>query len=559
MKTVPFYVVPVLWLISFFFSVPLVEPYEISRLVALGAAVAALGVVLADPANRLASINITPLSVLVTLFLVWCGATFFWSVSPFVTVITFGTLCLLPLWFLIFALLPMTSAQVMLTLRLAVVALALLALWAVAQYFVFTSFLTSYGTIRYPFADPNNYAAILNMGLFAALGLSFATDHKSQRVYSGVAAALMMAAIVLIGSRVAMAVSVVGLLGFGLLARRNAGFDFKVIGFVVLAGIIALAATTLFSAERITSVMRVAELVQPAQDASLSARFMIWSSSWGLLKQHWLAGAGLGSFFLLYPAVRDAAEIYSSGLMAHADPLQFGIEAGLPAVILLYAILVCVLVGFIQFLRSDQPAATRLMVVGLFCALLTLAIHMHASFHLFIAAPLALAGMMMGVLARYLPARTLVTCKLMPWGVIDLLLLAAFLVVLQSCLFSEMHTRQALEALNRQDMPRFGALVNQAGEEGFGMNPRPYVLAATIPMGILHTSRLPVEERGKLFHQADGLLDQGLARSPVSAGAYFSKGLLYASIGRGDEAQQFFEKALKIDPRHEQARAMLDR
>jgi|GEM_PF-5544648 len=559
MKTMPFYVVPVLWLISFFFSVPLVEPYEVSRLVALAAAVAALGAVLVDPANKLATIKITPLSVLVSLFLVWCGLTFFWSVSPFVTVIAFGMLCLLPLWFLTFALLPITTAQIMLTLRLAVATLALLALWALAQYFVFTSFMTINVTFRYPFADPNNYAAILNMGLFAALGLSFTTGHHSERLWSWIAAALMMAAIVLIGSRVAMAVSVLGLITFALLGRRSAGFDFKQIGFVLLAGVVALLATTLFSGERITSVMRVTELVQPAQDASLSARFMIWASSWELLKQHFLVGAGLGSFFLLYPGVRDAAEVASSGLMAHADPLQFGIEAGLPAVILLYAILVCVLVGFIQFLRSDQPAQTRLMVIGLFCALLTLAIHMHASFHLFIAAPLTLAGMMMGVLARYLPARQLVTCKLMPWGMVDLLLLASFLVVLQTCLFSEMHTRQGLAAMDRGDMQTFGAKINQAGAEGFGLNPRPYVLAASIPMGILQTSRLPEEEREKLFRQADGLIDQGLSRSPLSAGAYFSKGLLYASTGRGEEAQQFFEKALKIDPRHERARQMLAR
>ena len=80
-QAVPF-IIPVLWLISFFFSVPLVEPYEVSRLLSLGAAVAALGVVVADPRNRLIQMNVSPLVAVVSLFLIWCGMTFFWSLSP---------------------------------------------------------------------------------------------------------------------------------------------------------------------------------------------------------------------------------------------------------------------------------------------------------------------------------------------------------------------------------------------------------------------------------------------------------------------------------------------
>ncbi len=557
MKQISPLLVPVLWFVSFFFSLPLIEPYEVSRLLALGAAVLALGVVLADPLNRAASLTVTPLVVLVSAFLLWCGLTFFWSLSPFVTIIAWGTLCLLPLWYLIFALLPLTQAQIMLALRLAVLATTLLALWALVQFFLLPQFLNANGSIRYPFADPNNYAGLLNMGLFTALGLLFSTDKKQTRLLMTLCGVVMMVALVLIGSRMAMLVSFSVLIMFALLARRSAGFSGKVVLAVFVAGLVTLAVSGLFNTGRLTSIERAADLTSISEDKSVSARMMIWESTMDIIDQRAMTGSGLGTFYLMYPAVRDPAEIYSSGLMAHADPLQFWAEAGLPAMILLYAILIALLAGFLKFLKLDDR--NRVLVVALFCALLTLALHMHVTFHLFVASLLTLSGLLMGVLVRLLPpGRKLLSCRV-GWLTIDLFLLAVFLVVFQSCLFSEMHARQGVEAMNRGDVPGFSAKINQAGQEGFGLNPRPYILAASIPMGILQTSTLPPDEREKLFRQADGLLDRGLALSPVNAGAYFSKALLYGAMGRSDESRQFLEQALKIDPRHAQARQMLGR
>lgn len=558
---IPSAVIPVLWLVSFFFSMPLIEPYEVSRLLSLVAAVLALGCVLADPAHRHAAVAFQDVAALVLAFAGWCGLTFFWSVSPFVTVIAWGTLCLLPLWFVIFALMPVTMAQAMLVLRLAVAAGVALALWAFAQYFVFTSFLDEHGTIAYPFADPNNYAALLNIGVFVALGLMFHTAHKGEKRLQALAAFLMLAAMMMIGSRGAVIVFCAVLALFFGLARGRGGFSFKFLLALIAVAVLALAATMLFNDDRVTSIRRLGYFLADS-DKSGDARLMIWSSTRALIQQFPWGGAGLGSFFLLYPGVRAPLEIYSSGLMAHADPLQFWAEAGLPAVILLYAALVAVALRFAALLKLTGPGDTaRLLPLALFCALLTLALHMHVSFHLFVAAPLAMAGVLLGVLVRLLPpGRVLFTCHAGTPLVACLIALCAFVVVFQSCLFSEMHARQAVEALEAGDMPRFGDKVNQASREGFGMNPRPYVLAATIPLGILQTSpSLPAAERQALFDQTDRLIDRGLAASPVNAGAYFSKALLYGAVGRGAEATVFLEKTLAIDPRHPQARAMQGR
>ncbi len=558
---IPYLGVPVLWLVSFFFSMPLIEPYEVSRLLSRGAAVAALGVVLADPANRSTTISFGVIAALVLAFTGWCGLTFFWSVSPFVSVIAWGTFLLLPVWFVVFALMPVSTQQIMLVLRLVVAACAALALWAFAQYFVFTSFLDEYGTIAYPFADPNNFAALLNIGVFVALGLWFQATATAEKRLQALAAFLMLAAMMMIGSRMGVMALCLGLAVFALLARGSGRFSFKLAGGLVAVGVLALAVTALFNDERVTSIQRLGYFLID-RDNSSSARLMIWSSAVALIQQFPWVGAGLGSFFLLYPGVRAPAEIYSAGLMAHADPLQFWVEAGLPAVILLYAVLIAVLARFAAFLKVTKPGdAGRLLPLALFCALLTLALHIHVSFHLFVAALLAMTGVLLGVLVRLLPpGRSFISFRTGIPMMVCLMALCAFTVMFQSCLFSEMHANQAVNALEKGDMQTFGAKVNQASREGFGMNPRPYVLASTVPLGILQTSPLlSSAEKQALFDQADNLIDRGLAASPVNAGAYFSKALLYGAVGRGAEAQGFLEKTLEIDPMHPQAKAMLGR
>lgn len=569
-KRAPGFIVPLLWFLSFFFSMPLVEPYEVSRLLALAVAVLALGVVLLDPAVRTARMPRMGLAGLIGVFFLWCGLTYVWSVSPFITLIAWGTLALLPLWFLIFALMPVTSAQISLVLRLAVAAGTGLALWAVAQYTLWPQFLDRNGTIIHPFADPNNMAALINMALFVALGLALSAPARLMRTLMYAACAVMLVALLLIASRAGLLLTLGGLVVFaglargvplaGARARALLPLALTLTGALLVGSLLLL----LLGQERVTLFNRIASLLS-LQDDSGSVRMMIYASTMALIKQYPWGGAGLGTFFLMYPAVRAPGENISTGLMAHSDPLQFWAEAGLPALILFYSILVSVALRFMSFLRGAVPDAQgRLMAVALFCSLLTLAVHMHISFHLFVAAPLVMSGMVLGVWARLTASRAAPPAKALPAkalpvapvGISVLIGMACLLVVFQTCLFSEMHTRQAVEAMERNDMATFGDKINQAGREGFGLNPRPYILAASIPLGLLQTSpRLAPNEKQALFAQTDSLLDRGLARAPHHAGAYFSKAMLYSAMGRKKEAGEFIEKTLTLDPRHPGARA----
>lgn len=561
MKTLPSFTAPVLWLVSFFFSMPLVEPYEVSRLLALGAGVLALGVLVLDPAAGTARMPRMGLAALVAAFFVWCGLTYFWSVSPFITLIAWGTLALLPLWFLIFALMPVSKAQVMLVLQLLVAAGAALSFWAVMQFTVFTGFLDINGALIHPFADPNNYAAVLNICFFTGLGLALHGEGRGRVLYLS-ACGLMVVAMLLVGSRAGLLLGAATLVIFALLLRPSLTPPQRKRGMLVMAGalIAALAAGLIliaqFDHERVTIFSRMESFVRMADDSG-SIRLMLYSAALDLIRQAPWGGAGLGSFYLLYPAVRAPAENISAGLMVHSDPLQFWAEAGLPAIILLYAILIAVAGRFIAFVRAKTADHKQhILAAALFCALLTLAAHMHVSFHLFVASLLTVCGLVLGVWARMTVAEPVKTMPAKPVGAGCLIMAGLLLVVFQTCLFSEMHTRQAVAAMAAGDMARFGDKINQANREGFGLNPRPYVLAASIPLGLLQTTQgLSAEEKQALFDQTESLLDRGLERAPLHAGAYFSKAMLYSAMGRKKEAGVFIEKTLALDPRHPQAQA----
>lgn len=564
MKTLTPFLLPCLWTFSLLASLPFFQPYEIYRLLALAAALGAWATLLTQPALRTATLTIIPLTAVILAFALWCALTFIWSVSPFVTVIAVGALWLLPLWYLIFAMLPVTQAQLKMALTGAVLVAALMGAWALAQYLLWPQFLNQNGNIRFPFADPNNYAGLLNLGLFMALGMliNLRADWRWGRVLLLAASLLMLVALVLIGSRMAMVCTLAGLGVFAICMRAEISVaalaPMKLVLGLAIVMIGALLASGLWGENRLTALERVLELAALTDDKSIAARFDIWTATWQMITQRLWLGTGLGTFFLLYPAVRAPTEIYSSGLMAHADPLQFWAEAGLPALLLFYTVLLLVLGRFLRYMR--RPAADKSesgLVIGLFCALLTLAMHAHVTFHLYVPTLLVMTGLALGAFTK-LTARPQERGVRLPFqtpATLGFLALLALGVIYQSCLFSEMHARQATLALAQGDIESFSRRVNQAGRAGFGLNPRPYVQAASIPLGLLQTSRGPVTERQALFLQADQLLDRALALSPVNAGAYYSKALLYGVMGR-PEVDRYIDLTLTYDPQHPQARLL---
>ncbi|MCB1557082.1 MAG: hypothetical protein KDJ15_07200, partial [Alphaproteobacteria bacterium] len=113
-------------------------------------------------------------SVFLFLFWLYLGVSLSWSTVPFMSTLFFLILGSLPLLF--FSLVGAPKIVLRYTAIGIGGGLGVLALWALVQFFFFYD---SYGPrIHHPLMNPNNLAALFNMGLFVALGLYAAAPNK---------------------------------------------------------------------------------------------------------------------------------------------------------------------------------------------------------------------------------------------------------------------------------------------------------------------------------------------------------------------------------------------
>jgi O-antigen ligase len=92
-------------------------------------------------------------------------------------------------------------------------------------------------------------------------------------------------------------------------------------------------------------------------------RTVFYQTTWRAIKDHWLAGTGLGTFTLIYPGVERTNQIISVfANHAHNEYLELWLEAGLPAVVLIGIFVVLVL---LSFSRSGLAEATFIAIIAL--------------------------------------------------------------------------------------------------------------------------------------------------------------------------------------------------
>lgn len=115
------------------------------------------------------------------------------------------------------------------------------------------------------------------------------------------------------------------------------------------------------------------------QDASTSARILMWRSSMQIARDHPIAGTGWGTFAAEYPAYRDPRENTTAGAYAHNDYLQLTAEGGIPMLVLLLGILGGLLLQLKRCLASrHDPGA--LEASGLLLAVLAIFIQAGVNF-----------------------------------------------------------------------------------------------------------------------------------------------------------------------------------
>lgn len=551
---------------AFFLSLPLVEPYEFARLGAILCAMAAAFLMIGRALANGTQTDGGMLLDAALLFWAWLLASVFWSEARYVSIIALGTFSLMPLGFFALALSRDSQCIVPCIARVAGLIIAGLAAWALAQYFFLPELLVN-GGVRAPFANPNAYAALLSLGFFAGLGWMVQAGEGVRAKVATVFCGLTLGAIIIIGSRGALFSLIAALAVFTFLLRgrlrKQAKQGIAILAFTVLV----IVAAAVIPEGRYISVARFTALEQGGYD-SIDARLDIWTSTVAMISAHPWLGTGLGTFFLYYPPYRLESEFASAGLAAHNDPLQFWAEAGLPAFVLFYAFAALAarrMVRAVSMLALGD--GRRAMMAGLFCGAGAMVMHSHVDFN-FAAAPLLLvSGLMLGWWFREtaavlpeeritiaLPARWPVYLK---WIIVG----APFLIsgiFLQGLLVSEYYTNRAKALALTGQVQEFAASVNAANDAGFGLNARPYIYAALIPLGALQSGGpLPGEEKAEQAARAQEMLGKAQALNPRLVAVYHYGAQVAQAAGDDAQAMALLQQALAVNPMHQPARQAL--
>ena len=451
--------------------------------------------------------------------------------------------------------------------------MALLALCSLVQYFGFNATLAFDGRTSWPLANPNSLAGVYMMGIFGAIGLMLGARDRLQSNAGLLLAIVLAAALFTTGSRGAFIALLAGLAvlfvltpGFVKIHRRCVSIFAVVSVLIFIAAIVAVpdGAYTLGGALKIS-----AQSAEPLQ-----TRPAIWMSTWHIIQDHFWAGTGIGTFYLYYPQYRGA-DYYSAGYMAHNDVLQFWSEMGVVALALL--------IGFVVFgLRRMKRALAvlavddrrRVLIAAPFCALGAMALNSQVTYHFYVLPMLVLAGLALGWWFRqtqeiagrgdftihFPSAKTACGAKFI--SLLPLVLGLYGFTIMQG---SYILTARAETRMKTGDLEGFSKDVNDAAALSHNRNDRAFILAATIPIGILETqgANLPANEIDNLYKQGVSLLDRAQALNARSGPVFYYRAALSRAAGKllnlspDEQPEKLLYQALALDPQYAGARLLL--
>lgn len=563
------------WALSLFLSLGTIPPLEIERLycVVIGLAALAPLVLCGTPLPERAVIA-PRIGLAILLLWVLIAVSSAWSVAPPVTLIYLGVFSLLPATILaILVADPVLQKPFIKAAGIGSgVVITGLALWALIQIFFFPEMLVN-GQVRNPFANPNAFAGLLGLSTMIGLGL-YLQSHN--RIHTNIFLAglfFILCAFIALSSRAAsMTLGTTIIIMVILCGRDVIGSRWKSLSCLALA-VGAVIYTISHLPARATLAGQLYRMVED-RAATLQNRFDIWQGTLHLIADNPWLGSGYRTFFLTYPSVRLPGDTFSSGAMAHSDPLQLWAEIGILGPVLFYAIGIMVLLRFIRFWRDRNSEKTEhtTLSLALFLGCAGFIVHTHADFLLY-AMPLTMVFAL--ALATLLTQTDSGDSKnsfvfMRPWpryaaGIAVIAPVIAMIALFTPLMLGQYYTNQAKLALHQNDLNGYGAAINRANDISMGMNDRPYLMAATVPMGLLQAQHknLTRGEQEKLFHQIDSLLSRALTRNARMAEGWQQRGEMLRLIDPAippagyPSTQECFETALRINPLYLSARLSL--
>lgn len=496
------------------------------------------------------------------------------SEAPYDSFVYFCFFSALPLSFLLFVRLCEFRWMPALMIKIGAAFFLVLCVGYLAHYIVRVD-LRSTGIVAWPLVNPNNMAALMSLGFFGCVGVLIHGRGKIAVWGAAAMGGLLLAAMETTGSKAGLAAL---LCGMAILIALD--FDsFKAHWRRALAlcawGFFASLAINILAYGGLFRIPFLNASVAFGGDESLLARYEIWGAALNIARDHLWSGTGIGTFFLYYPEYR-LGDFSSAGLKVHNDPLQFLVEMGIFAPVFFYGFLGVALwrvYGVLFRLQRDDPR--RPFIVVPLCALGVMVVHAHMSFHFYVLAILTVAGAMLGVLFRSsedVLASDASVRKFVfnvPGGIdlrnpicVALAVLGGFFFIWQSAEVLMVRAKYSMVAGN---FDGFVYAVNEAGKITGQKSPRALVMASSVTLGVLEERRAFLSRK-----EVQGLYDTGLDQldaaersNPRLAAIYYMRSR-YEALTQGIidnprqiDIEEMLRKALRIDPKHMEARIML--
>lgn len=324
------------------------------------------------------------LSKLMLGYLVWLFVVAIISPIPNTSMLTLAILAGLPVMYLVASNTPSLAniwQKLRITLFLSGVSLAIWGLWQVIKH-------VGYGQAVGPLLDRNAYAALMNLLWFPAAYLYLTnTRSRSKTLLLGAGLFIISMALFATASRGGIATWLL-LLPILLWAGWRYTKSKWWVASIPLLALLAYAVSANLGVD--TNIANRSYAL--SQDASTGARLLLWKSTIQMALAHPLTGTGWGTFAGIYPAFRSPLENTTAGAFAHNDYLQFAAEGGVPALIILLAILL----GIVWQLRRSiklSHESTGFESSALLLGVLAIFIHAGLNFIFYFAFMNILAGL----------------------------------------------------------------------------------------------------------------------------------------------------------------------
>jgi O-antigen ligase len=341
--------VSVALLCALVFSLPLEKALTVPGVgtISRAAGLAAFGAGALAVACRRAPRRPNAALLLAAVFVLWSGATFFWSVSPAVTAARFGTLAqLFAMFWLIWEVGRSEAAQAWL-MRAYLAGASVSSVWTIVR--AARNQQTYYRRFATAGFDPNDLGLTLALAIPMVLYLLSRTRGLAAWLLR-LAAVLTVAAILLTASRTALVVACIGIVVQTLTWRRSNTMQ-RLSG-IALLGLLLLGAVWL--APR-ASRQRLATLPAELAGGTFHGRSRIWKTGVKLLKHHGLAGVGAGAYPAAVRPWLGVPPVPGHEYTAHNTFLSVLVETGAVG-FLIYSLLLATLALFAWMLDASQRA-----------------------------------------------------------------------------------------------------------------------------------------------------------------------------------------------------------